>query len=273
MLEAVKKKLEDILVRILSENAALSAESLYRELKRRKGSYTLQALYKELRKLQQQGVVVRARGLYSLRLSWILSLTNLADRAYATCIDSPFPEELLPESEKRVKWAFNDMNRADDFYMQVLTKLLLAPSAPAAYTAMEHPWFLFMNTQNELNHQRVLEQERKKQFVVLENDTPLDRAQVHLYDNISIKFAFSPELGICTTYSIVSAIGDFVLSEKLPARARSGFAEVYGKTRSMKDLNFKTITRICNTTGPSSVILERNPEKSRFLIKKLERFF
>lgn len=273
MLKATKEKLEDAIVGILSDHAAIAADELHLELKRRKLSYTIQALYKELRKLQQLGVVVKGRGLYSLRLSWILSLTDLADRAYTKYVDSPFPRELLPDSEKRMRWAFTSMLRADDFYMQVLTKLLMSPSAQSAYTAMEYPWFLFPHIHHELNHQRILDRQHRTQYVVLETDTPLVRAQVRVYDDMHVKCAFSSSPGMCGTYSIVTAIGDFILSQKLPAAARKGFAGLYARTRSLKDLNPKAISSLCNTAGTSAVVLERNPEKSKSITGKLEGFF
>lgn len=273
MLKAAREKLEDVIVSILSHHAAIAADDLFSELKRRKLTYTLQALYKELRKLQKLGVVVKGRGLYSLRLAWILSLTDLADRAYAAYIDAPLPHELLPESEKRFRWTFTNPVRADDFYMQILTKILMRPEVKAAWTVLEHPWFLFVSAHMEQKHQEILKQQRKRHFMVVENDTPLDRAQMHIYDGIWARGSVTDELNICTTYSIVSAVGEYVLSEKLPVAARKGFSRIYSETRSIKNLNFKTISALCNTPGTSSVVLERNPEKSRQLIKKMEQFF
>ncbi len=273
MLKAAKEKLEDVLVSILSEHAAMSADALFSEFKRRKLDYSLQALYKELRKLQKLGVVVKGRGSYSLRLAWILSLTDLADQAYATHIDSPLSEGIPPENEKRFRWTFTNPVRADDFYMQMVTKILLGPGVKSACTVLEHPWFHFVSAHMEHEHQKILRQQRKKHYMVVENDTPLDRAQMLLYDGVWAMGAFSDELRICTTYSIVTAVGEYIISEKLPAAARKGFSRVYSETRSLKDLNFKTISDLCNTRGTSSVVLERNPDKSRQLAKKLERFF
>lgn len=67
MLLQVKESLEDLIVKLLVEKPDLSAAQIYQKVTRLR-KITLQAIYKELRKLQGAGVVVKLKKRYSLRL-------------------------------------------------------------------------------------------------------------------------------------------------------------------------------------------------------------
>lgn len=277
MLSGDKEQLEDFLVHILSQTAAATAEQLIGKLKEQRLAYSVQAVYKELRKLQAQGVVIKARGLYSLRLSWIFNLTDLADRAYATYIDAPFPDELLPPSKKKAIWKFSNLLRADNFYLQILTKLLLDPSVRSANTVIDHPWFLFLQGKDESKFQRILEQQRKHQYVLIENNTPLDRLQVKFWDSAgehkAVIHTFSNDLDLSRTASITTFIGEYVVQERLPAATKKAFDELYRRTRSLRDLNYEEIIRLCTMPSQASVILEKNAVKAQKWWKKISEYF
>ena len=82
MLLGTQETLEELLVRILAERPAARPADLHAEVCRRFREYSLPAVYKELRKLQNQGVVFRTGNTLSLSLAWVLNLTALTDRMY-----------------------------------------------------------------------------------------------------------------------------------------------------------------------------------------------
>ena len=275
MLCGDRERLEDHLVHLLSGSVSATAEQLMQQLKVRGLSYSIQAVYMELRKLQAEGVVIKARGLYSLRLSWVFNLTDFADRAYATCVDAPLPDELLPSPGKKIRWNFSNLVRADSFYLQVITKLLIDPAVSAVYTVIDHPWFLFMQNRDEAKYRDILRHQIKRHFLLVENGTPLDRQQLRFYDtgeNRPIAYAFSDEFNLSKTASLTSFLGDFVVYEKLPSLTRAAFESIYTDTPSLNKVDYARVIRLLTSHSPASVILERNETKAKRWIKKLSEY-
>ena len=275
MLAGDKERLEDHLVHLLSRSASATAEHLMESLKERKLSYSIQAVYKELRKLQAEGIVIKARGLYSLRLSWIFNITDLADMAYATCIDAPFTEEMLPLSKKKVQWKFNNLIRADNFYLQVLTRLLVDPNVRFGFTVIDHPWFLFMQGKDEAKYTKIVEHQRKRHYILVEHDTPLGRAQLKFYDDgeESMSYAFSPGLGLSRHASCTAFIGEFILCEKLQRATKLVVDALYEKTHSSRNLDHGEILSLFTRTCSPTVVLERNEAKVRRWVRKFSEYF
>ena len=89
--------LDDHLVMLLAKQQSATAKQLQVELEKKTGRFTIQGIYKELNKLQQSGVVIRQSGRYSLSLSWILNLTELADEMFYTKTRSKTSFAILPE--------------------------------------------------------------------------------------------------------------------------------------------------------------------------------
>ena len=87
MLFQIKESLDAKLVRELGLEAGQTAQQLRESLSKSSGRYSAQALYKELHKLQREGIVVGMKGSYGLALSWVLELVDFADKVYDTYLN------------------------------------------------------------------------------------------------------------------------------------------------------------------------------------------
>ena len=89
MILGTTQKVENAIVLLLARTPALSADQLHKQISADYRRVSVQAVYKELRKLAAEGVVWKRAGAYQLSASWVLNFSELADRMYHTLSESP----------------------------------------------------------------------------------------------------------------------------------------------------------------------------------------
>src|SRR5262245_35928335 len=147
MLLSTRQSLADILVSILAEQSSSDVRRLHHEVASRHRHFSLPAVYKELRNLQEQGVVVRRKKELSLNMTWILNLIDLADRMYDTHVESPVPANVLPLETGKTTFRFSNLARVDDFWMHAAILMLQHSQRKTMFQWFPHPWFNLVHSQ------------------------------------------------------------------------------------------------------------------------------
>ena len=106
MILQTKENLEDFIVKALADAPSLTVAEISKKVIQDSKKYSSQAMYKELKKLQNGGVVVKSKRTYSLRLPWAFDLISLADKLSAIYTERPQLSFILPEINKKEIWHF-----------------------------------------------------------------------------------------------------------------------------------------------------------------------
>ena len=77
----------------MTQRPWLSAAVLHSAIAKRSRGYTLRAVYKELNKLDREGIIIKVKNQYALRLAWVDNLISFTDRLSDTYLT---PEWLNP---------------------------------------------------------------------------------------------------------------------------------------------------------------------------------
>ena len=124
MILQTKENLEDFIVKTLADKPSLTVAQINKELVRNAKKYTPQAIYKELRKLQKEGVLFKLGNQYTLRLPWVFDFVSLADKLSTTYTERPQLSLILPEINKKEIWHFSDLLKMNDFWSHILLILI-----------------------------------------------------------------------------------------------------------------------------------------------------
>jgi len=118
MLLRQNKKLEDVVVDFLAETPAQETQDIFAHARGMGLQCSERAVYKAVRQLENDGIVIRQKRLLSLNLPWILKLMSFAERAYERYLDSKAVENLIPQPEKSLSFSFSSLKQLDTFCAQ-----------------------------------------------------------------------------------------------------------------------------------------------------------
>ena len=273
MLLSTKEKLQDLIVHILAGHAGLSADSIFRRLEHSRHYFSIQGVYKELRMLQEKGVVVKAKNLYSLKMTWILNVSHFADKIYDIYLERPSSEDLLPPGRTKSIWKFSNLLKLDDFYVHLMTTIYHGLKNKTVFTWLDHPWFLLQHSDKEIEYQNTLRHEEKRQYIIIEGDSPLDRQCVKIYDPKIFTYSHAPSSLSDEKSTIYTVFDHLILSAHLAKDTKKEVARLFERVPSIKDLDLRELLRLFSRPITGAVVLEKNLKKAQRLRKKFTEYF
>src|SRR3989344_6358138 len=171
-----RKNLSQYIIQSLSSQQFIEVSQLLKKVAETSGKdYSIQGLYKELKKLQEEGVLFKLGNQYSLRLPWVLDFISLADTISATYIERPQLPLILPEINKKEIWHFTDLLKMNDFWSHVLLALLQESKRKILLGYNPHPWFHLVQTNQEEQYIKSLKLAESKLYLIIGGDFFLDR--------------------------------------------------------------------------------------------------
>lgn len=275
MLRTNERKLEELVVETLAESPHLSAEGIRLHVERRHRVFTVQAIYQELRKLERNGVVVRKRGLYSLRLLWLVEMSDFVSGAYVKFLKSDALLNEVPEEPGKKRWTFSNLRQLLDLWTELT--FLLVPKVPVAERVLlehvEHVWFHTANPVNEEQFARAMKRERVRYVLVSRGKTFLDTT----YRESLSKFGGECAFGVTgfpgkpDTY--LSVLGSYVIDVKLAPALAAAVRETYRKIKGPGDLEPQALLHFAASRGRCTLELSLNPDRARRERRKFESYF
>lgn len=274
MLLQPEENLEELLVKLLAGQAGCTAASLQKAVAHNGRLYSIQAVYKELGKLEIQGVVVKAAKKYSLRAPWVLEFADLAQTALQTYADAKLAQVSLPKVGERQIWHFTDLLKLNNFWSQVLLVLLQQSGENSLLTWMPHPWFHLVYSKQEQQYLKALELTRTQLYLINGGQTFLDHWAERFWqaEHIHFSLAASPfaEEDTSIYYNVV---GDYLITGRLDKEITREIERLYQQTVSMETLDLPEVFRIFNSRVRATLWVEHKPEKAAAIRKKFERYF
>ncbi len=129
-------KLDELIVELLADKPSLQAANIQDQLLTDGKEFTIQAIYKALRLLENGGVVVKHKKKYALRLSWVTDIENLAKDASANYTKRAVIS--LPKKQQKVIWHYNSLLTLNNFWSQILLLLINKSETHTLLTWMPH---------------------------------------------------------------------------------------------------------------------------------------
>lgn len=156
MLLGTSESLEELLVRILAERRLATVAYLREEVSRTFRPLGVPAIYKELRKLEDHGVIYRRGKEVGLSLAWILNLTSLTDRMCNFHVESPELSDVLPADGERKTFRFSSLERLDDFWIHAIILMAQHSKSKKLFQWFPHPWFNLIHSEKSFPFQQAL---------------------------------------------------------------------------------------------------------------------
>lgn len=267
MLLELHPSLEEKLVTVLAKHP----ESTVKQLLARVPSYTSQALYKELTKLCREGVVFKEGKKFSLNWTWINSLLRFGEETRASYLRSS--TALVPAASKRLEHHFSSLLAADDFWAHAVVSLFAHTKAPCMFEWMPHPWFELIHKEKEDLFRATLRSQGRKIYMILGNDTYLDRICSKLWETPVYEYSFAKSPFEALQSEYFDVIGDCILRLKLDKTYAKELQAYYRRTSSKDQVNASELVGLLSRKTNVRIVIERNQLKAKRLQKKFCVFF
>ena len=264
MLIDARSNLRGAIVEVLSREPLLDAVSLSKRVACVYRNCSKQGLYKELRKLESQGVVVRQIHRYCLRLPWIIELGELATRIDKVYSSASYLASLLGDKGTKHSWLFSDLRRADLYWTQLSLALHNSIPCKNALAWARHPWFLFCHPQREAEFVKVISRS-KMTALFLEGDGYFDRFYQAHYRTPRYSIHTGVKLAIKHAFDSVEVVGDHLIAVSFDQATRTVLDKAIVRIRNKSDLLQITYERTFWMKARIKITLECNSRKAEAL--------
>ncbi len=276
MLLGPKQDIQEHIVSSLSYRSRLNAEEIQKELKQKKIEVTIQGVYRALRCLQEEGIITKEKQVYSLRIPWVLDLSNLLGVMENTYLNQDYHSLLLPQQnkEKRV-WYFTDMLKMNNFWSQLLTTMANKSKSGVALSYCPHTWFENLHASQESQYRRTYFQ-LVKQFSIVGSESFLDRYTVtRRSKNKDEEETYISEKSremFKDPDQYMDVIDDMVLTIKFDKRSINLIEDCYKMIEKEDDIE-KILKGVLKQKNKIRLTLQKDPKKSEIYHKKFEKVF
>lgn len=204
---------------LLADHPAQEAPRILQSLATRGVRATKQGVYKELRALIRDSVVIKHGRAFSLSIPWILSFSQLADRIFDTYVGQSNLRMFIPEGKNSAHWSFRNLALLNDFWVELIFTLLKENPREPLYNWLPHPWFVLLQSVRTKTWSIAMRDTGWSIKTILGHDSPLDLAyrqrQNDQLPTETISFATSPFHG--NEHQYLEVIGDWLITVSLDA--------------------------------------------------------
>ena len=258
---------------ILAERPGLDATTLIDAVAARGRPYSQPAVYKELRKLVSQGVLLKTSRRFYIHFNWAVQLLSLSRTIARRYLDTPGIYPSLLPGQKRVRWQFNDLLRLNDLWSCVVLNLLKGSKRRVHLSWNPHTWFHFVQTTQEAQFFESLRFYGVRMYKMVGGRSFLDRMTLRYWDPNIVTHSFAPGPYEQDRTTYFSVIDEHITTVKLNASMAREIDALYERTTSSKTLDIQAIFSLFQGKVDATLTLEHNPTKARRIERAFSEFF
>jgi DNA-binding PadR family transcriptional regulator len=262
MLLGTKKTLYDHIVEaLLANEASVSDIETYLEGKNTK--VTIQGIYKTLRELIAEDIVVKQKKIYSINNVWREKAGELFVKRQAFSLSAG----------EEVVYRFTKLLHLDAFWKHTLSDLQKETGSFPNFDCVPHQFWFYAEgrKQSELEYYKTYETTETYLFSTIGGTTPMDKRmkeieqtnfhQVHLEENTPFG-----------RRDHITIMGPYIIRTKVSAKLSYGTDDIYNRVVDEKTLEIE-LNKLFKDSGIIKLSVEHNEKKARILRKRLAANF
>lgn len=255
---------------MLGLEPGLSANQVCQRLK---GTYSHQAIYKELKKLMSQGIVVRRSKRYYLQASWIMNMHELTTTIYSRFLDKPQIDELLPEYGLTYRWSFRSLMDADNFWGHLLVVLLKHCKSRALFEFISHPWYELIHHHKENLFRDTLKRTKKRLYLVLRDHSSLSNKCLDFWTPDICEFSSAPGPFAFRSGLALNLMDDYIIELRLPPKLQQEIDHIFQSYEVDSKLVPSKVFQTFKSPAKVSISISHNPVKAKRLRRNFVEYF
>jgi hypothetical protein len=250
MLLSSEQKLDDLIIQWLVAHPLSTAEQLHQLARRTERACSIQAIYLQLAKLEQIGVIRKIRQRYILHMNWVNEFSTFADKMVSSYQQSNPIKKILPEEGEQIVWRLPSIAIAVRSMTQVVLALLEVYENQPFCEWAPLIWF-HLATGDEQSFLDSLEKGRHSYYLCSGTNTALDRSYKAGFPKIpgGIRLAECPLKSQPRHHTAV--VGDYYIQCKFPSGLERDLHEI---AKSFEEIAQRTPSQLSNIVNRSERI-------------------
>ena len=272
MLLGTRQKLAEEIVQCFRSNPYLSAAQIFQRIKVKK-QISERAVFKELAGLVDEGVLVRVKGRYAIKITWILELLHLGDELTKQSLHPQSLDLQIPKSGEKLRWRFRDIRRMDTFWVQLMFVLFSISATKRMYVWCPHFWFHLLDLKKELQAMRAMQKGGNKHFLIIGSDSFVDRLPTQYWNRKVYEWSYSPGPFEGQKRSYINVIDDFILTALFSSEFVQSLDSLCEKIKGKHDLAAIDLRKFFESPALVTLTLEHSPNKAKRLQRVFKEYF
>lgn len=263
MLLSKKESLEDTVIRLLLEKEQ-SVKMLMKVLSVQEKLVTIQAIYKVLRVLVKEEVVIKRGNIYALSEEWRGRVIDIFEKT-----QNRFE---LAEGES-ITFDLTSLIHLDQQWKNIVLPLHGAhPTAPVFFYNPHEIWIHLNESRkaSEYAYYASFQENKTHAFALFGGDTIHDKEIKKELQNEHLQIAVGVEAFSKTDYPTIFA--DYIITTRISRRLSEEIERVYQESVDVRTLEHR-LQKIGIEKKKVKLIIERDREKAKKLRKKLSKEF
>lgn len=274
MLLSVQKTIEDHTVELL-HHGSCSTLDLIKKIREHRPTTSRQGVYRVLRTLRDEEVIVIHRKTISLNGRWLNELhqfSTLAQHYYFRNVKSTGNFAQLQEGEK-ISYTFNSMKLTDVFHNHAMYILLqIVPSQEHFFAYNPHTWFFYARPNDERAIMQTITTTRYY-LVTAGHNTPLDKNITRfLRAPRGQYYACAQPLFPSENYYF-NVLGPYIIEVWIHEDLAQDIHTWYQSTPEFTPHARNALSSIIDREAKTKLTISRNFAKAKRLRNKLKNFF
>jgi len=272
------KKIEDHILGVLAVSNSVTAHDIQQTLLQAGTPCTIQGIYRALRLLQHEGVVVKEGQSFSISVPWLLNLSFFVDKMKDTYMQHGYLLHFLPKKEKQSRtWRYTKLSQLTDFWAQLLVAMASVSESHIALSYSPHVWYEITESEKEARFMKTYMSFLDAEYTIVGNRSLLDRYSVTTRTRLPceiIYFAQDDERVLSDRRLYITVIDDFVLTIILENLVIGALGMMYRSIKEEKDINIPKLRKAMRgLRGKHKIKIEKNSILARKYKRKFEKIF
>ncbi len=268
-------KIEDLILEILS-NGSVDTKTLIEKIKLVRLNTSKQAVYKILKVLKENEIIIQNREEIAISSVWLKKLVDFVEKSrlsYKTENNLDINFVNLKQGEK-VSYSFKNFEIADMFWAHVFDILLdITPFSFPIFIYNPHEWPLLARTQSETYLLNRLQNISKKLFLLVGNRTQLDIDVGKYFDGEVTNYFASNETVFPKSNYYVNVFDDFLIEVWLDPKISADLDLFYKENKVLDENSKNKILEIIKQKGRNKLVITRNKRKADTIRRVFSKFF
>lgn len=261
----------DAIVDIVAKEPGIPVSRLHERLAKNGQAVTLQHLYRTVRKLGDEQMLLKTKGGLRVNLLWLTYLEYFAEKTKRTLLEDAAERVVPLKQRQRVTFKVDTLHEVQTLWNHLLIQLYRASPQKYLFKYYSHAWWQLGKHTLDTGFYRKIKEKGVSCYWLYGNDTFLDREAAgknkDLYASRIHPNAPFPKEG----YN-VNVYGEYVLECLFPEQIANHFALLF-QARSRSEFDADLFSDVFALKGPYKVSLWRNERQAAPLRAKIGRPF
>lgn len=261
MIYSKQKYLEDFIIERLAIGES-RVEVLYIEYSQLYKSVTKQAIYKALRKLCADEIVIKHKDTFSINNIWKKRVVNLLENS------NRFPS--LKEGES-ISYSFKSFKQLDEYWKHIQQGSSEKAKTTYFFCPHQYWWFVPGRRESEINFYKLFEQNKEYAVLLLGGRSKTDMEMKKLLSSDFIQVHPEESHGLKMTDSLTIK-NDLIIRTRLSLAASAIINNIFNLNLQYQETE-KLLEKFFKKSIAVRILIERNQKKAEKLRKQIGKYF